>query len=92
MDTYNYNQWGFLTGSVKDIDYNLVSDQKNTAFFKVRCQMDANFLSLPNGNKVTVGKGNTFNARFYLVDRTLWQLLFDRADDLFNPNLGSKES
>ncbi len=92
MDTYNYNQWGFLTGSVKDIDYNLVSDQKNAAFFKVRCQMDANFLSLPNGNKVTVGKGNTFNARFFLVDRTLWQLLFDRADDLFNPNLGSKES
>jgi len=54
--------------------------------------MDQNFLSLPNGNKVFVGKGNTFNARFYLLDRTLWQLLFDRADDLFNPNLGAKTS
>lgn len=54
--------------------------------------MDANYLSLPNGNKVMVGKGNTFNARFFLVDRTLWQLLFDRADDLFNPNLGNKNS
>lgn len=92
MDTYNYNQWGFLTGSVQDIDYNLVSDQNNAAFFKVRCHMDANYLSLPNGNKVMVGKGNTFNARFFLVDRTLWQLLFDRADDLFNPNLGNKNT
>lgn len=92
MDTYNYNQWGFLTGSVKDIDYNLVSDQNNTPFFKVRCHIDGNHLSLPNGSQVTVGKGNTFNARFFLVDRTLWQLLFDRADDLFNPNLGNKNS
>ena len=92
MDTYNYNQWGFLSGTVHDIDYNLVTDQEQGVFFKVRCHMDQNFLSLPNGNKVFVGKGNTFNARFYLLDRTLWQLLFDRADDLFNPNLGAKTS
>lgn len=92
MDTYNYNQWGFLSGAVNDIDYNLVSDQQKGSFFKVRCHMDQNFLGLPNGNKVFVGKGNTFNARFYLLDRTLWQLLFDRADDLFNPNLGTKTS
>lgn len=92
MDTYNYNQWGFLSGTVHDVDYNLVTDQEQGVFFKVRCHMDQNFLSLPNGNKVFVGKGNTFNARFYLLDRTLWQLLFDRADDLFNPNLGAKTS
>ncbi len=92
MDTYNYNQWGFLSGTVHDIDYNLVTDQQKGSFFRVRCRMDQNFLSLPNGNKVFVGKGNTFNARFYLLDRTLWQLLFDRADDLFNPNLGAKTS
>jgi len=92
MDTYNYNQWGFLSGTVHDIDYNLVTDQEQGVFFKVRCHMDQNFLRLPNGNWVFVGKGNTFNARFYLLDRTLWQLLFDRADDLFNPNLGAKTS
>lgn len=68
MDTYNYNQWGFLSGTVHDIDYNLVNDQQKGSFFKVRCRMDQNFLSLPNGNKAFVGKGNTFNARFYLLD------------------------
>lgn len=92
MDTYNYNQWGFLTGSVKDIDYNLIVNQQNGSFFRVRCKIDTNYLSLPNGEKAFVGKGNTFIARFYLVDRTLWQLLFDRADDIFNPNLGNKKS
>lgn len=92
MDTYNYNQWGLLNGKVTDIDYNLIEDQQKGAFFKVRCRIDQNYLSLPNGNKVFVGKGNTFNARFYLLDRTLWQLLFDRADELFNPNLGTSTS
>ncbi len=92
IDTYNYNQWGFLTGTVKDIDYNLISNQQTGAYFKVRCNIDANYLSLPNGDKVYVGKGNTFTARFYLIDRTLWQLLFDRMDEIFNPNLSSKKS
>lgn len=92
IDTYNYNQWGFLAGTVKDIDYNLISDPQTGAYFKVRCNIDANHLSLPNGDRVYVGKGNTFTARFYLIDRTLWQLIFDRADEIFNPNLSSKKS
>lgn len=92
IDTYNYNQWGFLTGKVQDIDYNLISNQQTGTYFKVRCNIDANYLSLPNGDKVFVGKGNTFTARFYLIDRTLWQLLFDRADEIFNPNLSNKKS
>lgn len=90
IDTYNYNQWGFLTGTVEDIDYNLISNQQNVTYFRVRCSINENYLSLPNGDKVSVGKGNTFTARFYLVDRTLWQLLFDRADEIFNPNLSNK--
>jgi len=92
IDTYNYNQWGFLNGTVQDIDYNLISNQQTGTYFKVRCDITANYLSLPNGDKVFVGKGNTFTARFYLVDRTLWQLLFDRADEIFNPNLSNKKS
>lgn len=92
IDTYNYNQWGFLTGKVQDIDYNIISNQQIGTYFKVRCNINANYLSLPNGDKVFVGKSNTFTARFYLVDRTLWQLLFDRADEIFNPNLSNKKS
>ena len=88
IDTYNYNQWGLLEGKVKEIDQNItVNQQTGEAYFKVRCVMDKNYLQLKNGYKGQIGKGMTLTARFYLLDRTLWQLLFDRVDDWFNPNL-----
>jgi HlyD family secretion protein len=88
IDAYNYNQWGLLEGKVMDIDQNItVNQQTGDAYFKVRCVMDKNYLQLKNGYKGQVGKGMTLTARFYLLDRTLWQLLFDRVDDWFNPNL-----
>lgn len=88
IDAYNYNQWGLLEGKVMDIDQNItVNQQTGEAYFKVRCIMDKNYLQLKNGYKGQIGKGMTLTARFYLLDRTLWQLLFDRVDDWFNPNL-----
>lgn len=88
IDAYNYNQWGLLEGKVVDIDQNItVNQQTGEAYFKVRCIMDKNYLQLKNGYKGKIGKGMTLTARFYLLDRTLWQLLFDRVDDWFNPNL-----
>ena len=88
IDSYNYNQWGLAEGKVKEIDQNItVNQQTGEAFFKVRCTMDKNYLKLKNGYKGQIGKGMTFTARFHLTDRTLWQLLFDRVDDWFNPNM-----
>jgi len=88
IDTYNYNQWGLIDGEVIDIDQNItINQQTGESYFKVRCQMDKNYLQLKNGFRGNIGKGMTFTARFHLIDRTLWQLLFDRADDWFNPNL-----
>ena len=88
IDAYNYNQWGLLEGKVADIDQNItVNQQTGEAYFKVRCVMNKNYLQLKNGYKGQIGKGMTLTARFYLLDRTLWQLLFDRVDDWFNPNL-----
>ena len=88
VDTYNYNQWGLLEGKVKEIDQNItVNQQTGDAYFRVLCTMDKNYLQLKNGYKGQIGKGMTLTARFYLLDRTLWQLLFDRVDDWFNPNL-----
>jgi len=88
IDTYNYNQWGLLEGKVSEIDQNIkINEQTGEAFFRVICQMDKNYLQLKNGYKGQVDKGMTFTARFHLIDRTLWQLLFDRVDDWFNPKL-----
>lgn len=88
IDTYNYNQWGLLEGKVSEIDQNIkINEQTGEAFFRVICKMDKNYLQLKNGYKGQVDKGMTFTARFHLIDRTLWQLLFDRVDDWFNPKL-----
>jgi len=88
IDTYNYNQWGLLNGSVKEIDKNLVvNEQTGEGLFKIRCGINKGYLQLKNGYRGNIGKGMSFTARFYLTNRTLWQLLFDRADDWFNPNL-----
>ncbi|MDO5616000.1 MAG: HlyD family efflux transporter periplasmic adaptor subunit [Cruoricaptor ignavus] len=88
VDTYNYNQWGLLEGKVKEIDQNItVNQQTGDAYFRVLCDMANNHLQLKNGYKGEIGKGMTLTARFHLTDRTLWQLLFDRVDDWFNPKI-----
>lgn len=88
IDSYNYNQWGLLNGKVQEIDQNIkINQQTGEAFFRVLCKMDKNYLQLKNGYKGQVGKGMSITTRFHLTDRTLWQLLFDRVDDWFNPKL-----
>ena len=34
-----------------------------------------------------IKKGMTLQARFYVTRRTLFQLLYDKADDWLNPNV-----
>lgn len=88
IDTYNYNQWGLLEGKVQEIDQNIkINEQTGEASFGVLCIMDKNYLQLKSGYRGNIGKGMSYTARFHLIDRTLWQLLFDRVDDWFNPKL-----
>ena len=88
IDAFNYNQWGFVTGKVVDIsDDILIAD--NQPVFKVKCSLDTDFLQLKNGYKGYLKKGMTFNARFMVTERTLYQLLYDKVDDWVNPNLAA---
>ncbi len=82
---FNYNQWGMGHGVVSDIDKNL-STQGEMSFFVVRCTMNESSLFLKNGYEARIKKGMFATAHFYLTQRTLWQLLWDKADDWFNPN------
>ncbi|HCL06683.1 MAG TPA: hypothetical protein DHW64_12310 [Chitinophagaceae bacterium] len=84
IDAFDYNYFGILTGKIIaiDNDFNLID---NKPFFKVRCSFDNNQLLLKNGYKADLKKGLTLQARFIVAERTLWQLLFDRIDDWFNP-------
>jgi HlyD family secretion protein len=84
VDAFNYNEWGLIHGVVQEVssDYSLMDNQP---VFKVKCRLGQNFLQLKNGYKGTLKKGMTLRAHFTATRRTLWQLLYDKADDWMNP-------
>ncbi len=84
IDAFNYNQWGMITGSVLDVADDIVM-QNETPYFKVKCKLHQNYLRLKNGYKGYIKKGMTFNANFLVARRSLYQLLYDKADDWLNP-------
>lgn len=86
VDAYNYNQWGFATGNIIEISKE-VYILENRPFFKVRCKMNEQYLSLKNGYKGELKKGLTTTTRFKVTERTIAQLLFDKADNWLNPNI-----
>ncbi len=85
IDAFNYNQWGHATGKIIEIgkDIEFLNEQPT---FKIRCKVDQKHLTLNNNFKGNLKKGMTFNARFKLTERTLFQLLYDKIDDWLNPS------
>lgn len=85
IDAFNYNQWGLATGKILEIskDVDIINDRP---VFKVRCAIDQGHLELKNGFKGSFNKGMTLSARFQLTQRTLYELLYDKVDDWFNPS------
>ncbi len=84
IDTYDYNQWGIVKGTILDIgrDMEIID---GIPFFKVRCLLERDFLELRNGFRGKILKGMTLTAQFPIAHRTLWQLLYDKTDDWLNP-------
>lgn len=86
VDAFNYNEWGLLGGKVIAISNDVFLDN-HQPYFKVRCALDRDYLTLHNGYKGLVKKGMTAQVRFHVTRRTLYQLLYDKTDDWLNPNL-----
>ncbi|MDR0507475.1 MAG: HlyD family secretion protein [Dysgonamonadaceae bacterium] len=84
LDAFNYNQWGLANGSVTEISKDIIVMNEKPVF-RLRCSLDTKYLQLKNGYKGNLKKGMTLTGRFYLTDRTLWQLLFDKVDKWMNP-------
>ena len=85
VDAFNYNQWGQLTGKVLTVSNDIFTKDGQQPFFKIRCQLDQNYLKLKNGYVGRVKNGMTLQANFYVTRRTLFQLLYDKADNWLNP-------
>ncbi|MVM31816.1 HlyD family efflux transporter periplasmic adaptor subunit [Spirosoma sp. HMF4905] len=91
VDAFNYNQWGLLTGHVIDIA-NDFTTANGEPVFKVRCQLDKSYLSLQNGYQGRLKKGMIVQTRFQVARRSLFQLLYDKADDWLNPAISSPKT
>ncbi|MEE9378944.1 MAG: HlyD family efflux transporter periplasmic adaptor subunit [Candidatus Lokiarchaeia archaeon] len=85
VDAFNYNQWGMITGKIISIS-NDISFVNNTPMFKVICSLEQSQLRLKNGFQGTLKKGMTLNARFFIANRSAFDLLYDKVDDWFNPS------
>jgi len=86
VDAYNYNQWGLARGEIIDIA-NEPYQKDNSVYFKVKCRLNQKYLSLKSGYRGKLKNGLTFTSRFKVTRRSLYEMLFDKADDWLNPKI-----
>jgi membrane fusion protein, peptide pheromone/bacteriocin exporter len=91
VDAFNYNEWGTLEGDIIDISDDMIVENGSVAYFRVKCKPVKTYLSLRNGHKAYIKKGMSLNTRIVVIRRSLFNLLFDKADNWFNPYTYSKE-
>jgi multidrug resistance efflux pump len=89
IDAYNYNDWGLAKGKVIEIadDLSMISDKQ--VAFRIICALEDDHLTLKNGYRGEIRKGMTFNARFLVTKRSLFQLLYDKVDNWLNPTVNT---
>ncbi|QNL51725.1 HlyD family efflux transporter periplasmic adaptor subunit [Olivibacter sp. SDN3] len=85
IDAFNYHEWGMVKGEVMDISKDVYLDEHQGPLFQVKCKLNSNTLSLPNGYEGELKKGMSIQARFQVTKRTLFQLLYDKVDNWLNP-------
>jgi HlyD family secretion protein len=85
IHAYNSIQWGLLNGSIVEIGNDIVFRDK-TPFYKIRCQLEQDHLSIKNGITGHLKNGMTVTAHFKLAERTVWQLLYDKTEDWIQPD------
>ncbi len=85
VDALKYTEWGLLDARITHISDDLIVDEGQSAYFRVECKPERNYLSLNDNIVAELKKGMTFNARIVITERNLYNLLFDKMDDWLNP-------
>jgi multidrug resistance efflux pump len=84
IDAYPYTVWGLLTGEVASISADYVHEGENNGGFKVIVKPDRDTLRNSDGLEGMLRKGMTGNARFFIARRSLFALVYESMDKLFN--------
>jgi HlyD family secretion protein len=69
----------------------MIVEDGSVAYFRVKCKPEKTFLSLKNGYKAEIKKGMSLSTRILVIRRSLYHLLFDKADKWFNPYTYTRE-
>lgn len=86
ITSFNYNEWGTIMGSVIYISSDYMADSNGNTYFKVKCQLQQNFLVMKKtGMKGYIKKGMAANIRFMITKRTLFDILYQNIDEWINP-------
>lgn len=85
VESFNYNEWGTIPGKVKDISSDFLTDNQGNSFYKVKCEMERDYLKLKSGRVGKLKKGMTVSAHFMVTRRSLFDLLYQKVDDWANP-------
>jgi len=85
VSSFNYNEWGTIGGKVKEISSDFLTDSQGNSYYKVKCNMERDYLMLKNGRKGLLKKGMTVSVHFMITRRSLFDLLYQRLDDWVNP-------
>nr|WP_302829612.1 HlyD family efflux transporter periplasmic adaptor subunit [uncultured Bacteroides sp.] len=85
VESFNYNEWGTIPGTVKEISSDFLTDAQGTSFYKVKCEMQRDYLQLKSGRVGKLKKGMTVSAHFMVTRRSLFDLLYQKVDDWANP-------
>jgi len=82
IDAFDHNYWGSATGKIIQIsDDNLFINKM--PMYKVICSMNESRLLMGKNIHGTFKKGMTLKARFFIANRSLNQLLFDKLNDWY---------
>lgn len=90
MDAYNSHEWGTINGKVKEISSE-IKIVRNTPVLLAQVSLDRKALQLRNGFTGKLKKGMTLSAHFTLQKRTLFALLYDKAEDWLDPRKPSNK-
>ncbi len=90
LDAFSAREWGFVSGEVYEISSDFVMLDKQP-MYRIKCKLDQSSVCLKNGYSTSIRKGMTFKARCLVRQRTLFQLLADKAENWLHPALNNQE-
>jgi|GEM_PF-2122466 Multidrug resistance efflux pump len=87
-DAFPHTQWGSIQGAVQQITPMMQGVESSQApYFKLLCNLESHSLHSAGGLSAQLKKGMTVQARIVLCRRSIFQLLYARADSWLNPTL-----